>query len=290
MDQKPAARAAVAAPTAVSFGPTVCGGPVSGRAPALSESGASIAIEKQFAGVTVRAVRQDAMTVRDAAEGAGDAAGSLWLVQRGSGTVRSATEIDFRAGDAIVVPPAMSVAVTAVSPLEMLHLLFRGKARWWPSSVWVSGPTASSVIAFALASSVLTATPSPTHLEGGHLRSALEIIALSTVMATAGTSRTDPLVNRADAVIVENAHDPDFTVETLARRLSVSRRHLTRVLSEAGRSPAHRIRDVRVARARAAWAAHGDELFRDDLLARWFGFRSARALRENLSRVDTLDR
>lgn len=262
---------------------------MSESASAPSESGTSIVSERELAGVIVRAVRHVATTVVGGERGDDVTAGSLWLVQRGSGTVRGAPDLDVRAGDAVVVPPT-AVTVAASTPLEMLHVVLRGKARWWPSSVCVSRPTASSVIAFALASSVLTAMPQPTRLELGHLRSALEIVVLSTVMAAAGTPRVDPLVGRADAVIAENAHDPDFTVEMLAQKLSVSRRHLTRILSEAGRSPAHRIRDVRISRARSAWAAQGDDLLHDDLLARWFGFRSARSLRENLFRVDRLER
>lgn len=245
-----------------------------------------------FAGVTVRALNYRAMTVLHHGRPDAGATRALWFIQHGAGAVVGEHGVNFDAGDTIVLPRSRQVTITTTAPGKVLEVALSGEGRWWPASVCVSRPTSSSVATIALASAVLRGMPRPSDSEIDQLRSVFEALSLSTA-ASAATPRgeeekTDPLVRRADAVIAANAHEPDFSVESLAGMLSVSRRHLTRVLSRAGRAPADRIRDVRLGRVRTAWDAHGDELLRDDLLARWFGFRSARALRESLSRAGDL--
>lgn len=255
------------------------------RVPRLDHRRVSIVGERRFAGVIVRALACDDMSVLHVGRPEGSPSRVLWFVRRGAGSVSAGREESFGAGDTIVLPRDEPVTLTAAAPAEVWEIALGGKGRWWPPSLCVSRPTASSAAAVALAAAILKGMPRPTDAEVEQLRGVFEALVQSTAASAApGAHGVDPIVRRADAVIAEQAHDPEFSVERLAQMLSVSRRHLTRVLSHAGRAPADRIRDVRLSRVRVAWDAHGDELLRDDLLARWFGFRSARALRESLSR------
>lgn len=254
--------------------------------PRLRRRGVSVLGEQTFSSVLVRAFSYDGMAVLRQREPEGSSSRVLWFVRYGAGAVSAGQGETFEAGDTVVLPRDESVTLTAAAPGEIWEIVLGGEGRWWPPFLCVSRPTASSAAAVALASAALKGVPQPSESEVEQLRSVFEALAEFTAVSAAPEAwGIDPIARRADAVIAENAHDPDFSVERLARMLSVSRRHLTRVLSRAGRAPADRIRDVRLSRVRAAWDAHGDELLRDDFLARWFGFRSARALRESLSRA-----
>ena len=87
--------------------------------------------------------------------------------------------------------------------------------------------------------------------------------------------RSDPFVERLDAVIAASLRDPDLTLKTLAERLSISARQLQRRTSElTGGSVGERIRNARLARGRELLTT-GRASVRD--VAEAVGFRSSSA-------------
>jgi transcriptional regulator GlxA family with amidase domain len=113
---------------------------------------------------------------------------------------------------------------------------------------------------------------------------ALELAAAAAAQAYtphASEHRDPSLVERADMVIGERARSANFTVDALARHLSLSRRHLARAFATAdGIPPRQRLRRARLAHADAALLAAGADGLRDEELAHLCGFPSARALRD----------
>lgn len=93
----------------------------------------------------------------------------------------------------------------------------------------------------------------------------------------------DRTVEHADALIREHATDPDFTVEALARRMNLSRRYVSKLLSETGDAPQRRIRLERLRVATRLLSGHDPAVAASiEEAARLSGFPSARALREAL--------
>lgn len=145
-------------------------------------------------------------------------------------------------------------------------------------------PLATWTIATSLINAVLNSSLEEGDAPFAGVSSSLESVALSIVaeMVPIGHHkgrRSDQLFDEALDAIRDNAHDPDFSIELLARKLSVSRRYLARVFAEHDSSPRGRLRDARLARARhlIASGVSGQQL---DHVAELSGFPSARSLRE----------
>lgn len=106
---------------------------------------------------------------------------------------------------------------------------------------------------------------------------------LSRSGAAGASTAKDRTVEHADALIREHATDPDFTVEALARRMNLSRRYVSKLLSETGDAPQRRIRLERLRVAMRLLSGHDPAVAASiEEAARLSGFPSARALREAL--------
>ncbi|ABQ70687.1 transcriptional regulator, AraC family [Rhizorhabdus wittichii RW1] len=74
-------------------------------------------------------------------------------------------------------------------------------------------------------------------------------------------SRAEAEIGKMRSWVVENAADPDMSIETLARRFALSRRSLYRLFGEVGATPRQWLADVRLDEARK-WLVAGDPRFR----------------------------
>lgn len=102
------------------------------------------------------------------------------------------------------------------------------------------------------------------------------------------SSARERLVDQADALIREYATDPDFTVEALARRMNLSRRYVSKLLSETGDTPQRRIRRERLRVATRLLSGRDPAVAASiEEAARLSGFPSPRALREALRESNT---
>lgn len=131
-----------------------------------------------------------------------------------------------------------------------------------------SRPDASPTTGFALQAGIVG------------LVSALRAEMTEKVRRDAWVSPDATLYDKALAYIDEGSSDPDFTIQTLARRLGVSPRHLSRTFEEHGASP----REVLARRRYRAALLLMQEEPRPPLaqIAREAGFSSADALRYQL--------
>lgn len=187
----------------------------------------------------------------------------------------------------IVLPTDGAFSVRWSSSIQLLEVDLTPKGVEWPRGLRIAPAGAAASAARSLALSLLATTREVRASEIGHLSLAMEFAATAAGTDAAGASVSLSLVQDAESLIRRYAHDPTFSVDVLARTLRLSRRHLTRTLSQTGASPRERIRDVRISLARAAIRLHGERVLRDDTRARAVGFASARALRETLARMET---
>ena len=96
------------------------------------------------------------------------------------------------------------------------------------------------------------------------------------------------LLTEATTVIEEAFHDPDFSVDKLARRLSISRSSLSRLFQSIGRTPYGEILRLRVQRAHDLLAdAPGARASDIEAVAGASGFRSRVHMRRALRRAST---
>jgi AraC-like DNA-binding protein len=201
-------------------------------------------------------------------------------------TVLAPTRMTLDTPSAIVLPTDGAFSVRWSSPVQLVEVELAPKGVEWPHGLSIAPARAAAIAARSLALSLLATTRDIRATEIGHLSLAVEFAATGAGTDAAGASVSLSLVHDAERLIRRNAHDPAFSVDALARMLRVSRRHLTRALSQTGASPRERIRDARIALARAAVRVNGERVLRDDARARTVGFASARALRETLARME----
>lgn len=247
-----------------------------------------VAREMRMDGIVIRTLRYGPVTMQRSPAPNAPNLRTLLLIDRGAGTILCPTRRLLGSSSTVVLPNARSFQVTMSTPGELVEVVFAPKGGIWSDDLGVSVPSAAASAATSLARTLLASAREVTDAELAHLSLAMEFAASGAGIGAAGPPNTVPLVRRADALIRRHAHDPNFSVTALARALRVSRRHLTRTLSEAGSPPRARLREVRVAYARARIGSVGPSVLRDDGQARMCGFASARALREALSRIDAV--
>lgn len=242
--------------------------------------------ERRIAHLTLRRLTHGGLTLWRPIAQAEPASRRIWIVSAGHGWVRTAdARHAVEAGSVLALPPNEDVVVCAEGPGEVQEVTVSGRRRAWPASVTVArGVAADLTLAIVDALLSSSAEPRPHEMAAVHL--ALEsIVSAATTRAWSAATTTPEIAARAHALIAEHAHDPDFTVGKLAELLAVSRRHLTRVMSDAGRTPIETIREMRLAWALAAHENLGPRALYDDSVARMCGFSSARTVRAALART-----
>ncbi len=242
--------------------------------------------ERRIAHLTLRRLTHGGLTLCRPIAQAEPASRRIWIVTAGTGWVRAAdAHLAVEAGSVLTLPPTGDVVVRAEGPGEMREVIVSGYGRAWPTSVEVARGVAADLTR-AIVDALLTspAEPRPHEMAAVHL--ALEsVVSATTTRAWSAATTSPEIVARAHALIAEHAHAPDFTVGKLAELLAVSRRHLTRVMSDAGRTPSATIREMRLAWALAAHENFGARALYDDAVARMCGFSSARMVRAAVART-----
>ncbi|MEV7826654.1 hypothetical protein [Microbacterium enclense] len=246
-----------------------------------------VAREMRMDGIVIRTLRYGPVTMHRSPASHASNVRTLLLIDRGAGTILLPTRRMLGASSTVVLPHRRSFQVRMSAPGELVEVVLAPKGGVWSDDLGVSVPGAAASAASALARALLAGAGEVKDAEVAHLSLAMEFAASGAGISVVGPPGNASLAHRADAMIRRNAHDPNFTVDSLARALRVSRRHLTRTLTNAGRSPRARLREVRVAYAQAMIGSVGTAVLRDDGQARMCGFASARALRDALSRAAT---
>lgn len=254
--------------------------------PRLGSDGLHLMVREQRAAhVTFRTVAHDGLTVWRPATPASEHTCSVCVIASGSGWIRSAgRRHPLAAGTVLVLPARTEVVLETVGAGEMREVVFGAHGRTWPSTVTVVTGMAAS-LSSAVVDALSTSTLTPQSHEMGALHLALECVAAAATPGRPSPALHADLVARAHVLIAEHALVPGFTVDKLADLLAVSRRHLTRVMSESGRTPIATIRGMRVAAALGVLERLGPRALHDDAVARSCGFSSARTLRAAMTRA-----
>lgn len=179
--------------------------------------------------------------------------------------------------ESFVLPESLAwieVALSERSPLD---------ARYDPrsSTVLVTGTGYREVLA-AACHALLAGSATPTDDAWPAVRRALEDLSVALLRAGdpwSGASMTSiDLVGRAVRAAEDRAHDPDFSVEELARAVAVSERSLQRAFRSIDSSPRSAIREIRAREALRRLGARPDRT-EAQRVARQTGFRTAEAMR-----------
>lgn len=236
---------------------------------------------------------------REGDAGAGDAL-ELFMPVGGSCTVDwgGGRRDELGRGSALFSEGEQCLVLQSPEPLALLQLVLPRRAvpavreaeTILNRPVDMEGPLADIFV--ALLTAILGSTVAPDGAEFIELERAVS--AIVSAMITEKQSRTPlgggspaqrKLFQRAALVMRSEASDPGLDLERIAQRLTVSKYYLIRAFRESGTTPMRYLRAVRVDNALsllsvspAAGAAELDEI------ARRSGFRSARAMRDAISK------
>ncbi|MCJ1697444.1 helix-turn-helix domain-containing protein [Rathayibacter caricis] len=190
--------------------------------------------------------------------------------------VQSGDAVLLSSAESFAVPESLArieVALSERSPLD---------ARSGPRSAALVPGTAYSETLAAACHALLAGSATPADEAWPAARRALEDLTVAVLRAGdpwSGASATSvDLVRRAVRAVEDRAHDPDFSVEELARIVSVSERSLQRAFRSIDSSPRSAIREIRAREALRRLGARPDRT-EAQRVARQTGFRTAEAMR-----------
>jgi AraC-like DNA-binding protein len=190
--------------------------------------------------------------------------------------VQSGDAVLLSSAESFAVPESLArieVALSERSPLD---------ARSGPRSAALVPGTAYRETLAAACHALLAGSATPADEAWPAARRALEDLTVAVLRAGdpwSGASATSvDLVRRAVRAVEDRAHDPDFSVEELARIVSVSERSLQRAFRSIDSSPRSVIREIRAREALRRLGARPDRT-EAQRVARQTGFRTAEAMR-----------